>query len=126
MITQKSIFEQLGGTNTQVGDYLLPNLIIDEAEHQPIGKYGRMRKRYLKEHRPVLFTNLLLSGKLDQHLTEIDHACVDRMELLTRQMADREGASEALKAADQFEWVRRMNSIQNRAEEIVLNELVYC
>ena len=126
MNTQKSIFEQLGGTYTQVGDYLLPNLITDEAEQQPIGKYGRMRKRYLKEHRSVLFTNLLMSGKLDQHLAEIDHACVDRMELLTRQMSDREGVSEALKAADQFEWVRRMNSIQNRAEEIVLNELVYC
>ena len=123
---QKSIFEQCGGTYTQVGDYLLPNLIIDETEHQPVGKYGNMRKRYLKEHRPVLFTNLLLSGKLDQHLTEIDRACTERMELLTRQMADREAVTEALKAADQMEWVRRMNNIQNRAEEIVLNELVYC
>jgi hypothetical protein len=123
---QKSIFEQCGGTYTQVGDYLLPNLIIDEDEQQFIGKYGRMRKRYLKENRPVLFTNLLLSGKLDQHLTEIDRACTERMELLTRQMADREAVTEALKAADQMEWVRRMNNIQNRAEEIVLNELVYC
>ena len=123
---QKSIFEQCGGTYTQVGDYLLPNLIIDETELQPVGKYGNMRKRYLKEHRPVLFTNLLLSGKLDQHLSEIDRACTERMELLTRQMADREAVTEALKAADQMEWVRRMNNIQNRAEEIVLNELVYC
>jgi hypothetical protein len=123
---QKSIFEQCGGTYTQVGDYLLPNLIIDEAEQQPVGKYGRMRKRYLREHRPVLFTNLLLSGKLDQHLTEIDRACTERVELLTRQMADQEGVTEALKATDQMEWVRRMNNIQNRAEEIVLNELVYC
>ena len=123
---QKSIFEQCGGTYTQVGDYLLPDLIIDEAEQQPIGKYGRMRKRYLKEHRPILFSNLLLSGKLDQHLAEIDHACVEGIDLLTRQMADQEGVTEALKAADQMEWVRRMNNIQNRAEEIVLNELVYC
>ena len=123
---QKSIFEQCGGTYTQVGDYLLPDLIIGEAEQPPVGKYGRMRKRYLKEHRPVLFTNLLLSGKLDQHLTEIDRTCTERMELLTRQMADREAVTEALKAADQMEWVRRMNNIQNRAEEIVLNELVYC
>ena len=123
---QKSIFEQCGGTYTQVGDYLLPDLIIDETEQQPIGKYGRMRKRYLKEHRPILFSNLLLSGKLDQHLSEIDCVCVERMDLLTRQMADREGVTEALKAADQLEWVRRMNSIHNRAEEIVLNELVYC
>ena len=123
---QKSIFEQCGGTYTQVGDYLLPDLIIDEAEQQPVGKYGNMRKRYLKEHRPILFSNLLLSGKLDQHLAEIDHACVEGIALLTRQMADQEGVTEALKATDQMEWVRRMNNIQNRAEEIVLNELVYC
>ena len=123
---QKSIFEQCGGTYTQVGDYLLPDLIIDETEQQPIGKYGRMRKRYLKEHRPILFSNLLLSGKLDQHLAEIDHACVEGIDLLTRQMADQEGVTEALKATDQMEWVRRMNNIQNRVEEIVLNELVYC
>ena len=123
---QKSIFEQCGGTYAQVGDYLLPNLIIDEAEQQPIGKYGRMRKRYLKEHRPILFSNLLLSGKLDQHLSEIDCVCVERMDLLTRQMTKQEGVTEELKAADQMEWVRRMNSIHNRAEEIVLNELVYC
>ena len=123
---KKSIFEQCGGTYTQVGDYLLPNLIIDEAEQQHVGKYGRMRKRYLKEHRPILFSNLLLSGKLDQHLTEIDRAGVERMDLLTRQMAPQEGVTESLKATDQMEWVRRMNSIQNRAEEIVLNELVYC
>ena len=123
---QKSIFEQCGGTYTQVGDYLLPDLIIDETEQQPIGKYGRMRKRYLKEHRPILFSNLLLSGKLYQHLAEIDNACVEGIDLLTRQMADQEGVTEALKATDQMEWVRRMNNIQNRAEEIVLNELVYC
>ena len=123
---QKSIFEQCGGTYTQVGDYLFPNLIIDEIEQQAVGKYGRMRKRYLKEYRPILFSNLLLSGKLDQHLTEIDRACVAQLELLTRQMADREDVTEALKAADQMEWVRRMNSIRNRAEEIVMNELVYC
>lgn len=123
---KKSIYEQCGGTYTQVGDYLLPNLIIDEDEQQFIGKYGRMRKRYLKEHRPILFSNLILSGKLDQHLTEIDRACVERMELLTRQMAPQEGVTESLKATDQLEWLRRMNNIQNRAEEIVMNELVYC
>ena len=126
MNTQKSIFEQLGGTYTQVGDYLLPDLIIGETEYPPIGKYGRMRKRYLKEHRPILFSNLLLSGKLDQHLAEIDHACVERMDLLTWQMAERENVTEALKAADQMEWIRRMSGIQNRAEEIVLHELIYC
>ena len=99
--------------------------MIEESEQQTIGKYGRMRKRYLKDHRPVLYSNLLTAGKLYRHLAEIDQACEDRMELLTRQMAAREGVTEALKAADQMEWVRRMNGIRNRAEEIVLKELVF-
>lgn len=111
---------------SQCGDYLIPDLILPEAELKPIGKYGRMRKHYLKDHRPVLYSNLLLSGKLHQHLAEIDQACADRSELITQQMKVQEGVTEALKAVDQMEWVRRMNSIQNRAEEIVLNELVYC
>lgn len=123
---QKSIFEQSGGTYSQVGDYLMPDLVSVETEQRQIGKYGHMRKIYLKEHRPVLFTNLTVTGKLYQHLAEIDQACEDRMELITRQMAKQEGVSEALKAANQLEWVRRMNSIRNRAEEIVLNELIYC
>ena len=122
---QKSFFEQMGGTYTQVGDYLLPNLTIDESEQQPIGKYGRMRKRYLKEHRPVLYTKLLTTGRLDQHLAEIDETCEERMELLTSQMAKQEGVTEALKSADQMEWVHRMNSIWNRAEEFVSQELIY-
>ena len=123
---QKSIFEQMGGTYTQVGDYLIPNLVISETEQSPLGKYGRMRKRYLKEHRPVLYTNLLTTGHLFQHLAEIDEACEVRMELLTKQMAKQEGVTEALKAADQMDWVCRMNSIGSRVEEIVMNELVYC
>ena len=122
---QKSIFEQMGGTYTRIGDYLLPNLTIDKSEQQPIGKYGRMRKRYLKEYRPVLYTNLLTTGKLDQHLAEIDEACEERMDLLIRQMAKQESVTESLKASDQMEWVRRMNSIRSRAEEIILQELVF-
>ena len=105
---------------------LLPNLSIGEDGQQPIGKYGRMRKHYLKEQHPVLYSELLLSGKLYSHLLEIDEACEKRMELLTRQMAKLEGLTETLKAADQMEWVRRMNSIRSRAEETVLSELVYC
>ena len=123
---QKSIFEQMGGTYTQVGDYFIPNLVISETAQSPLGKYGRMRKRYLKEYRPVLYTNLLTTGKLDQHLAEIDRSCEERRELLISQMAKREGVTETLKASNQMEWVRRMNSIRNRAEEIVLHELVYC
>ena len=108
------------------GDYYLPNLTLREPEKYDIGKYGRMRKRYLKEHRPALYSSLLLTGKLDRHLSVIAKACEERMEYLTRQMARQEGVTEALKATDQTEWVRRMNSILNRAEEIVLSELVYC
>ena len=112
-------------TYSQCGDYLIPDLILPEEEQQPIGKYGRMRKRYLKEHQPVLYSNLLLSGKLFQHLSEIDQTCLDRIELITQQMKAQEGVTEKLKADDQMEWVRRMNNIQNRAEEIVLSELVF-
>ena len=126
MKTQKSFYEQNGGTYTQVGDVLIPNLTIAEAEPLSIGKYGRMRKRYLREHRPVLYNNLLMTGKLDQHLAEIDKTCEERIELLTRQMVKRECVTETLKATDQMEWVRRMNSTRSRAEEVVLSELVYC
>ena len=119
----KTIFEEMGGCYNEVNGYLIPNLVIQESE--PIGKYGCMRRQYLKEQHPIIFLELLLSEHLYPHLVEIDRACHGRMELLTRQMAVQEGVTEALKAADQMEWIRRMNSIQNRAEEIVLNELVY-
>ena len=112
-------------TYSQCGDYLIPNLVLPEAEQQPIGKYGRMRKRYLKDHRPVLYSNLLLSGKLYEHLAEIDRACEDRLDLIIRQMKTQENVTEKLKADEQMAWVAAMNSIQNRAEEIILSELVY-
>ena len=122
----QSFFEQNGGTYMQVGDYYIPDLKDEEPGHYSIGKYGRMRRRYLQAHRPILFSELTLSGKLYQHLAETDHACKERVELIIWQMKGREGVTEALKAVDQIEWIRRMNSIRNRAEEIVLNELVYC
>ena len=121
----KSLFEEMGGTYRQVGDYFIPNLVLpDDGEYQ-IGKYGRMRRSYLKEHRPSLYSTLILDGILFKHLAEIDQACNERMETIISAMAKKEGVTEALKAADQMEWVRRMNSIRNRAEEIVLSELVY-
>ena len=121
----KSIFEEMGGTYRQEGDYLIPNLLLpDESEYQ-IGKYGRMRRSYLKEHRPILYANLLISGTLHRHIAEIDRTCNERMEIIVSDMAKQEGVTEAFKASDQMEWVRRMNSIRNRAEEIVLTELVY-
>ena len=122
----QSFFEQNGGTYMQVGDYYIPDLKDEEPGHYSIGKYGRMRRRYLQAHHPILFSELTLSGKLYQHLAETDHACKERVELIIWQMEGREGVTEALKAVDQIEWIRRMNSIYNRAEEIVLNELVYC
>ena len=125
LIYMKSIFEQMGGTYRQEGDYLIPNLALPEEPEYQIGKYGRMRRSYLKEHRPVLYANLLTSGTLHRHLAEIDQACNERMAIIVSDMARQEDVTEALKAADQMEWVRRMNSIRSRAEEIVLTELVY-
>ena len=121
----KSLFEQMGGTYRREGDYLIPNLVLPDIGDNQNGKYGRMRRRYLKEHRKVLYTHLLTSGNLRRHLAEIDQVCNECMESILSAMARQEGVTEALKAADQMEWVRRLNSIHNRAEEIVLTELVY-
>ncbi len=112
-------------TYRRCGDYLLPDLGLTEDEQQPLGKYGRMRLNYLEEHHPGLFSNLLLSGKLMEHLHEIDETCNTRLELLIPQMQATEGITEDLKAADQLEWVRRMNDIRHQVEETLLNELVY-
>lgn len=121
----KTIFEEMGGTYRQVGDYFIPNItLLDDGEYQ-IGKFGRMRRSYLKEYRKILYNNYVLEGTLFKHLAEIDQACNERIENIVSAMAKQEGVTEALKAADQIEWVRRMNSIRNRAEEIVLHELVY-
>lgn len=121
----KSLFEEMGGTYRREGNYLIPNLEPPDTEHYQIGKYGNLRKTYLKEHRPVLYNTLFLNGTLYRHIAEIDQTCNERMELMVRQMAEREGVTEALKATAQLEWVGRMNNIRNRAEEIVLSEVVY-
>ena len=112
-------------TYTQRGDYLIPNLVLSDTKEYPIGKYGRMRRIYLKEHRPAIYSTLLLTEKLFSHLSEIDAACKTRLDIIEAEMMRQEGVTEALKAADQMEWVRRRNSIHSRAEEIVLHELVY-
>ena len=121
----KSLFEKMGGIYRQVGDYFIPNLILPDDSDYQIGKYGRLRRNYLKEHRKILYTNYVVEGTLFKHLSEIDQACNERMEIIVPDMAKQEGVTEALKAADQMEWVRRKNSIHSRAEEIVLHELVY-
>ena len=121
----KTIFEEMGGTYRQVGDYFIPNITLpDDGEYQ-IGKYGRMRRSYLKEYRKILYNNYVLEGTLFKHLAEIDQACNERIENIISAMAKQEGVTEALKATNQMEWVRYMNSIRNRAEEIILTELVY-
>ena len=121
----KSLFEKMGGTYRQEGDYLIPNLTLPNDDDYEIGKYGRMRLDYLKEYRKILYTNYLMEGTLLKHLSEIDQACNERMENLVPAMAKKESVNEKLKANDQMEWVCRMNNIHNRAEEIVLREVVF-
>ncbi len=121
----KSLFEKMGGTYRQEGEYLIPNLTLPNGSDYEIGKYGRMRLAYLKEYRKILYTNYITEGTLSKHLSEIDQACNERMENLVPAMAKQEGATEALKAEDQMEWVCLMNSIRNRAEEIILREVVF-
>lgn len=121
----ESVFEKLGGTYRWERDYLIPNLNLPAQEEQPLGKYGRMRRNYSKVHHPACYSRLVLEGQLWNHLAEINKLCNARMEVVMDAMKKQEGVTEALKAADQMEWVRHMNSIHNRAEEIVLRELVY-
>ena len=114
-----------GLTYTRCGDYYLPDLNLSDSDKTPIGRYDRMRMTYLQENRPGLYTRLLLSGKLCEHLAEIDCTCRERMSRMIRQMAAAEGVDEALKACDPMAWVGRMNSIHHRAEETILTELIY-
>jgi len=112
-------------TYSQVGDYLIPNLVMDEQPEGEIGVWGWRRKRFLKENRKGTYNGLLLKGTLTRHLIEINEQAQDMMESLTKQMAASEGVTEQLKRTDQMEWVGRMNNIRNRAEEIVKAELIY-
>ena len=107
------------------GDYLIPGLSLSEQEAQPLGKYGRMRKNYLKEHRPVLWNSLLLTEKLYPHLREIDEAANRRLELMMSELMKAAGVTEELKASDPMKWVGLMNTCKAQAEEILLAELVF-
>ena len=106
-------------------DYYIPCLVLDEEDAQPIGVWGRRYLRYIKEYRPVLHTTLLLSGKLNSHLTEIDNRAVEMFDRLVKQLAEKEGITEQLKAQDQMAWVGAMNGIRNAAEEIVNAEVIF-
>ena len=109
---------------TLVNDYYLPNLTVAApAEQHPTGRWGRLHKRYLEEHHPVRYNQLVLSGKLDSYLATLDEQADEQLALIIRQMQDAEGVTEALKAENQLEWVRRMNSIRNRSEEIVYADI---
>ena len=121
----KSTFEKMGGTYTLDADGIYyPNLVsTDEEPHY--GKYGMMRKTYLKEHRPAMYSLYMLEDRLVEHLNLVDDEAQERMVILVRQMMERQGSTEELKARDQKKWVRAVNNIRNATEEIVLNGLIY-
>ncbi len=112
-------------TYEKCGDYLIPNLIPDPDPEGELRKFGLMRKSYLEKHRRGIYSGLLLSGELKKHLLMIQEQAEERFDLLVAQMAEKEGVTERLKADDQMLWVRRMNNIRARAEEIVLNDMIY-
>ena len=121
----KTIFEEMGGTYTQVGDYLLPDLKLPEEDQQPIGVWGQRHRRYLKEHRRTTYATLFTGGKLNSYLADIDRQAEEMFSRLVKQMAEAEGITETLKATDPMEWVGRMNNIRSRAMEMVNNDLIY-
>ena len=121
-----TLFEQLGGTYTQIGDYLLPDLLLPaEKETGNIGVWALRHKRYLKHHHKVLYYNLLTSGKLHSHLADVEEQAQDLFSRLVKEYAEKEGITEQLKSTDQMKWVGKMNAIRNAATEIINQELIY-
>ena len=121
----KTIFEKMGGTYTQVGDYLLPDLELPEEEQQPIGVWGQRHRCYLKEHRRATYATLLTNGNLNSYLANINRQAEEMFSRLVKQMAETEDATEQLKADNQMEWVGRMNNIRRRATEVVNKDIIY-
>ena len=123
---KKHIYDESNGLWYElIGDYYIPVLTLSSEEQRPIGKWGRMHRDYLKEQRPILFNDLILSGQLWSYLADLNEQAQKRLSLIVEQMKASEGVSEKLKATDQMAWVVAMNSIRNRAEEIILREMVY-
>ena len=123
---EKYIYNEQNGLWYELqGDYYIPCLVLDEEDTQSIGMWGRKYLRYIKKHRPVLHTTLLLSGKLNSHLAEIDNQATEMFDQLIKQLAEKEGITEQLKAQDQLAWVGAMNNIRYQVEEIILAELIY-
>ena len=122
----KSLFEQLGGTYTRQGDYCLPDVCLPHEEERPIGIYGQRRRVYLKKHHRILYYNLLTAGVLDGHLADLNEQAEAMFSRLVKQLSEKEGVTEALKAENQMLWVQRMNNIRSAAMESVANDLIYC
>ena len=123
---EKYIYNEHNGLWYELqGDYYIPCLVLDEEDTPPIGMWGRRYLRYIKEHRPVIYTALLLSGRLNSQLAEIDNRATEMFDLLINQLAEKEGITEQLKAQDQMAWVGAMNNIRNAAEEIVNAEVIF-
>jgi len=122
---KKHIYDEKNGLSyTLHGDYYLPDLVQNEEE-PTYRKYGMLRKQFLKEHRPIRYQSLLLSGKLTAHLNQIDQEATEQMELLMKLMSEKQGVTEELKMQDQMKWVRLMNNIKATAEELVIKEIIY-
>ena len=122
---KKHIYEETNGLWYElIGDYYIPILTLSSEEQRPIGKWGRMHRDYLKEHHPILFNDLILSGQLWTYLADLNEQAQERLSVIVEQMKEAEGVTEDLKAADQMAWVGAMNSIRNRAEEIILREMI--
>ncbi len=121
----KTIFENLGGTYTQTGEYMLPNLTLPDENQKQIGVWGIRHKRYLKSNRRVLYYNLLTSGKLDNYLTDVEKRAQTLFEKTVKSLAEQEQVTEKLKATDMMLWVQKMNNIRNRATEIVNEQVIY-
>ena len=121
----KTIFEEMGGSYEMQGDYYLPCLSLPEEEQKPVGVWGQRHLRYLKQHRKVLYTNLLTSGNLNSYLADIDKQAEEMFSRLVKQLVEKENVTEKLKAENQMEWVKNMNSIRSRAIEVVNTELIF-
>ncbi len=125
---QKHIYDEKNGLHyTLVGDYYIPDLVLEEdLDNYSIERWGRMHREYLKEYKPMVYNELILSGRLHSYLADLNEQATERLEILIEQMKAAEGVTEILKSTRQMEWVGRMNSIRNRAEEIIYSELIYC
>ncbi len=124
---KKHIYDESNGLWYElIGDYYIPVLVLPSEEQRPIGKWGRMHREYLREHRPILFNDLILSGQLWTYLADLNEQAQRRLQLIIRQMQEAESVTEEIKAADQMAWVGAMNSIRSRAEEIIRSEMIYC